>query len=406
MRLFKRIAAAVCAVAVAVSVAGCANVTKMGTIEGKEINAGVYLWFINAAMDDAQTEVDNQLSDMGTSATKIPNFSYFDYNVQEKPYKQFVEEKTLELVKQHVAIEKKCEELGLTLSAEEEKAIKESAKTLWNTDIEYYGYTIGMTYGESYEQAGISRQSYIQVQRVNSLRNKLFDKYYEENGLTPTDQKDIEVYFEDNYGRFQVIQVALTDAKGDKIETDQGKADKLKQAEGYLDRLLKGEDYDVVYHDYEKYLKEQEKAAKEEEEKNNSNTSSDKTSSTTTSSKTESKAEDDKTSSGSSEEEEDEHDHDFLLNKADTSPSADFIKWAFELKDNEGKIYKDTNVYYVVVRKPMKEREDWYEEYRSDLIHEMKDGEFNEKLNEFAKDYVVDFSDAALDAYKPENIKR
>ncbi|MBQ8932118.1 MAG: hypothetical protein IJ045_06775 [Ruminiclostridium sp.] len=402
MRLFKRIAAAVCAIAVAVSVAGCADITKMGTVEDKEINAGVYLWFVNAAMDDAQTEVDNQLSDMGTSASKIENFSYFDYNVQEKPFAQFVEEKTIELVKQHVAIEKKAEELGLSLTAEEKNVIKENAKDLWKTEITYYGYSTGVTYGENYEKAGISRQSYTQVQLVNSLRNKLFDKYYEENGITPTDQKDIDVYFKDNYGRFEIIQVALKDAKGDKIETEQGKADKLKQAEGYLDRLLKGEEYDTVFHDYEKYLEEQEKLAKEEEEKNNSNASS------TTSSKTESsKAEaEDTTSSGSSDEEEEDHDHDFLLNKADTSPSEAFIKWAFELKENEGKIYKDSTVYYVVVRRPIEERKDWQEEYRSDLLHEMKDGEFNEKLNEFAKDYKVDFSQSALDAYKPDKIKR
>lgn len=402
MRFFKRIAAAVCAMAVAVSVAGCADITKMGTVEDKEINAGVYLWFVNAAMDDAQTIVDGQLTDMGTSASKIENFSYFDYKVEEKPFAQYVEEKTLELVKQHVAIEKKAEELGLSLTDEEKNVIKENAKDLWKTEITYYGYSTGVTYGENYENAGISRQSYTQVQLVNSLRNKLFDKYYEENGLTPTDQKDIDVYFADNYGRFEIIQVALKDAKGDKIETEQGKADMLKLAEGYLDRLLKGEDYDAVFHDYEKYVEEQEKLAKEEEEKNNSNASS------TTSSKTESsKAEaEDTTSSGSSDEEEEEHDHDFLLNKADTSPSTDFIKWAFELKDNEGKVYKDATVYYVVVRRPIEERKDWQEEYRSDLLHEMKDGEFNEKLNEFAKDYKVDFSQSALDAYKPDKIKR
>ncbi len=402
MRLFKRIAAAVCAIAVAVSVAGCADITKMGTVEDKEINAGVYLWFINAAMDDAQTEVDNQLSDMGTSASKIENFSYFDYNVQEKPFAQFVEEKAIELVKQHVAIEKKAEELGLSLTAEEKNVIKENAKDLWKTEITYYGYSTGVTYGENYEKAGISRQSYTQVQLVNFLRNKLFDKYYEENGITPTDQKDIDVYFKDNYGRFEIIQVALKDAKGEAIDTEQGKADKLKQAEGYLDRLLKGEEYDTVFHDYEKYLEEQEKLAKEEEEKNNSNASS------TTSSKTESSEieVDDTTSSGSSDEEEEDHDHDFLLNKADTSPSEAFIKWAFELKENEGKIYKDSTVYYVVVRRPIEERKDWQEEYRSDLLHEMKDGEFNEKLNEFAKDYKVDFSQSALDAYKPDKIKR
>ena len=174
----------------------------------------------------------------------------------------------------------------------------------------------------------------------------------------------------------------------------------LTKVGGYDSEIAK---YKAAAEALEKGLEEQEKLAKEEEEKNNSNASS-----TTTSSKTESSEieVDDTTSSGSSEEEEEDHDHDFLLNKADTSPSEAFIKWAFELKENEGKIYKDSTVYYVVVRRPIEERKDWQEEYRSDLLHEMKDGEFNEKLNEFAKDYKVDFSQDALNAYKPEKIKR
>ena len=415
MKIFKKIIAAVCAVAVALSVAGCADVSTMGSINGTEIKAGVYLWYELAAIQEANTEVEEQLSEMGTSSSKIENFSYFNYNVQEKPYSQYVEERTLEFIKQYVAVQKKFEEMGLTLTDEEKAEVKTSAKDFWASEMTYYGYyPLGITYGEQYESLGVSRQSYESVMMVRKMYNKIFDAYYDKNGVTATDEKDIETYFNDNYGRFQVIQVSLTDGYGDTIESDEGKAEIKALADGYLERIKSGEDYDAVYHDYEEYVAEQK--AKAEAEKAAADTSSDASadpsasdeSSTDTASSddTSSDTSDDTTSSGSEEAEEEEHDHEFLIAKSDTSPSEELIKWMFELKENDGGVYEDKTVYYVVVRRPLLEREDWYLENRLDILHEMKDEEFEEVLNEIAKDYPMDLSQASLDMYKPEKIKQ
>ena len=45
------------------------------------------------------------------------------------------------------------------------------------------------------------------------------------------------------------------------------------------------------------------------------------------------------------------------------------------------------------------------DDFKSEL-HQMKDDEFDAMLNEYAKDYDVQFQQSALDAYKPENVKR
>ncbi len=409
MKIFKKITAAVCAVATVLSIAGCADVTKMGTIEDQEIKAGVYLWFANAAMDEAYDEINEQLEALGQSASKIENFNIFDYKVGEgdsaKTTSQYVEDRTMEFIKQHVAVQKEFEKQGLTITAEEKDEIKENTNNLWNSEITYYGYSTGVTYGENYENIGISKSSYEKVQLVNKMRNKLFDAYYETNGITETDEKDINVYFNDNYGRFQIIQVELTEGDGSKIETDEGKAAMKKLAQGYLDRLLKGEDYDTVYHDYEDYVAEQKKLA--EDKKNESNSSASSSASSVVSSTASSSATT-SNSSGATEEDEAAHDHDFLLGVKDTQPSEEFIEWAFKLKDDEGKIYEDekAGIYFVVLRKNLDERKDWFEKYRSDILHEMKDDEFDDLLNELAKDYKVNFTEDAINAYKPENIKR
>ena len=371
MKYFKRLAAAICAVAITLSVAGCADVSTIGSVDNQTINAGIYLLYEQTAIGEAQQEVDDQLKAMGTSASKIENFSYYNYNVQDKTFSQYVQDRTLEQVKQYVAIQNKFKELNLSLTDEEEETVKTSVKKMWDTEISYYGYSTGKTYGQNYEAGGISKKSYEAVQLVNKMSEKVFDAYYEKNGISATDEKDIATYFYDNYGRFQIIQVSLKEGNGDKITTDEGKKAKKEQAQGYVDRLLAGEDYDKVYHEYQDLV-----------------------------------ASDDTTSSGTSGSKEEEHDHEFLLGKTDTSPSEEFVKWAFELDTDKGGVYEDDSVYYAVVRRDIKEREDWLTENHSNVLHVMKDDDYKAMLNETAKDYALDLNNDALNKYKPENLKK
>mgnify|MGYP000009421903 FL=1 len=410
MKYFKRLAAAICAVAITLSVAGCADVSTIGSVDNQTINAGIYLLYEQTAIGEAQQEVDDQLKAMGTSSSKIENFSYYNYNVQDKTFSQYVQDRTLEQVKQYVAIQNKFKELNLSLTDEEEETVKTSVKKMWDTEISYYGYSTGKTYGQNYEAGGISKKSYEAVQLVNKMSEKVFDAYYEKNGISATDEKDIATYFYDNYGRFQIIQVSLKEGNGDKITTDEGKKAKKEQAQGYVDRLLAGEDYDKVYHEYqdlvakEKAEAEAESNSDAESKSGNSSAASSAASSVTSS--TSGTASDDTTSSGTSGSEEEEHDHEFLLGKTDTSPSEEFVKWAFELDTDKGGVYEDDSVYYAVVRRDIKEREDWLTENHSNVLHVMKDDDYKAMLNETAKDYALDLNNDALIKYKPENLKK
>ena len=75
MKYFKKLAAAICAVAITLSVAGCADVSTVGSVDNQTINAGIYLLYEQTAIGEAQQEVDDQLKAMGTSSSKIENFS-------------------------------------------------------------------------------------------------------------------------------------------------------------------------------------------------------------------------------------------------------------------------------------------------------------------------------------------
>ena len=133
MKHLKKLVAAICAVAITLSVAGCADVSTIGSIDDQTINAGIYLLYEQSAISEAQQEVDDQLTAMGTSASQIDGFSYYNYNVQDKTYSQYVQDRTLEQVKQYVAIQKKFDELKLTLTEEEKDYVKTSVKKMWDT---------------------------------------------------------------------------------------------------------------------------------------------------------------------------------------------------------------------------------------------------------------------------------
>ena len=111
MKYFKRLAAAICAVAITLSVAGCADVSTIGSVDNQTINAGIYLLYEQTAIGEAQQEVDDQLKAMGTSASKIENFSYYNYNVQDKTFSQYVQDRTLEQVKEDLT-DHDCEGSG------------------------------------------------------------------------------------------------------------------------------------------------------------------------------------------------------------------------------------------------------------------------------------------------------
>lgn len=403
MNHFKKITAAICAVAVAVSIAGCADVSTIGSIDNKTINAGIYLIYEQTAMSEAQEMIDSTLEAASGSSGTGTTTDYFTKTIEGKTYSQYVQDRTLDLVKQHVAIENKFNELGLTLTDEEKSEVTDSVKEMWDTEITYNGYySTGVTYGESYEDAGISRKSFEAVRLNRKMSNKVFDAYYEENGITATDEQDIATYFYDNYGRFQIIQVSLTEGNGDDITTDEGKKAKKEQAQGYVDRLVAGEDYETIYHEYEAQV-EKEKA--EAEAESNSSASSEDTASDTSSEASTDSSTDSTTTSDDDHEDEEEHDHEFMLGKTDTSPSEEFIKWAFELENGKGGVYEDDTIYYAVVRRDIKEREDWLLKNRSNILHLMKDDEFEAMLDETAKDYALDLNNDALNRYKPENLK-
>ena len=53
MKYFKRLAAAICAVAITLSVAGCADVSTIGSVDNQTINAGIYLLYEQTAIGEA-----------------------------------------------------------------------------------------------------------------------------------------------------------------------------------------------------------------------------------------------------------------------------------------------------------------------------------------------------------------
>lgn len=402
MSLLKKISAAILSMAILLGIVGCSDVSYAMTINGQSIRAGIYLLYELQAIGEANDEVEAYLEKAGQNKNSIENFDYFAYKVQETDYKIWVVQRTLELCKQHVAVAEKSKELEITLSAEEQSEIDDYVKSSW--EYELSNSLNYKTRGDQYEYLGISKISFKDVSENAKLNNKLFDKYYDEKGLTPTDENDIKTYYKDNYGRFQLIPVALRDGLNATITTDAGKKVLKDLADSYLKRIKEGEDFEKVYADYEAYLKEQQEAAQ-----NDSKDTSD-TSKNPEIGDSENDPEigdsDSKVDDKDDDKEEAEPDNEIFLRSDSESPSEEFIKYAFKLKDEEGGVYEDESYYYVIVRKPLMDREDIYLKNRSALLHEIKDEDFEKVLNDIAKDYEIVENQAAMDMYQPDKIRQ
>ena len=73
---FKKIFAALTAAAVSVSMCGCMDNGKIMTVDGMEINNGVYLYYQQSAYSDAQKKIDEaqEASSESTSDSSGPYF--------------------------------------------------------------------------------------------------------------------------------------------------------------------------------------------------------------------------------------------------------------------------------------------------------------------------------------------
>ena len=364
MSLLKRYSAAAAALLMALSLSSCGKSTTWAAeINGKQIRAGIFIYYQSSAISDAYTMLPEGETDV------------LNTTIEDQPSKDWINNKAIESIRKYAVIEKKFDELGLSFSNNEDKIVSATAEQWWDY------------LGEQYEDMGVSEQSYIDIGINSQKENAIFNYYYGEGGEKEVSEDDIKAYLNDNNARIKYIEMTLKDAEGNVLKSDD-KADIKTMAEEYISRLKDGEDMDTIskeYNDYVASLSGSDESAEGEETGTEDITI---------------------TADGVTAEEDTAPDYGTVISKDSTYPAASVTEKVFsgDIAIGDYVLVEDYEAYYIVNRLDIFADPDYFESAESSALHAMKDEEFDAMTAGWISEENVVINQEAVDRYKLDKL--
>ena len=253
--------------AAALAVTMCAQFTACGKdsiysaeIDGVQVPAGVYIYYLQTAYYDAQDKVGEDTAETDsvadaaaaqTEATTTTADMFYAQSIEGKNVKDWIIDTATDYCRTQVAIDKKFDEYGLALTDEEEQEAEMYCSQMWE-----YG-------GSYFTELGIGESSYRSIYMNNEKRSKLFEKLYSAGGEYAVSDDDLKAHLAENFALINYIDIELRDGEGNLLKSD-GKAERMAMAQEYVDRYNAGEDLDALNSEYQAFydgLKAQAEAA-------------------------------------------------------------------------------------------------------------------------------------------------
>ncbi len=250
---YKRIVAAVAALAMAVAATGCGESTSwIAQCSDTKINSGVYIFYQTEAYSDATSLLRKENEELNISDTKLLK----TMAVENTDITEWINSKAEKNLKIFAAVNQKFSELGLSLTEEEKAQIDAVAEMYWQ-------YNAAM-----YEENGIGESTFRQLVEFDTKKEEVFLHYYGEGGEKECPDSEITAYLEGNYARVKTIRFDLNASDGTALEGDE-KAAVKKMAEDYKKQADSGKKtFDQLiseYDDYKAKLAEEEEKAEAED---------------------------------------------------------------------------------------------------------------------------------------------
>lgn len=252
----KKITAVAAAATVMSSMTACGENTTWGaTIDGSDIPAGIFIYYLQSAYYSAQSKLNEEnsaSSDAVASADgTTTTAAVFSSQIDGKDAKTWIYDEATKSMQEYAAIEAKFTELGLTITADEKDAAKVYCDQTWD-------YA-----GEYYTKMGISEKSFTSLYLNSQKRDKVFKTIYSEGGEYAVSDDEIKTYLDENYAMINYIAMELKDGSGNLLKSD-GKAEIMSMAESYVERYKNGEDFDALNAEYTAYYDNLKATAAEE----------------------------------------------------------------------------------------------------------------------------------------------
>lgn len=227
------------------------------TIDGYDVRAGIYLYYVVNAYNDAMTVMqENGETFENCESTKDIKKIMKKADIDGVSAEEWIQNKATEYCIEYVAIEREFDRLELKLTGDELADIDASLAST-------------MTYFAAFfEDTGISEQSAKDILTSGMKLDRIWQSYYGEDGSVGVKDETLYDYYKDNYLRFKYIKMPLKDGAGNLLKAD-GKAEIEKMAEDYLARLEKKsgseadlmEEFDYLIEEHNAYVTSLSKAA-------------------------------------------------------------------------------------------------------------------------------------------------
>lgn len=251
MKAIKKITAAFLAVLMIMSISGCSTKPEWSyKVDDNEMQIGVYIYALYTAYNQAATYAS---SAEGYDAEKsFLNLTITDDDGETAVAKDWIVDTAKELTKNILTIEEEFEARGLTLTAEDETAAKESADNDWNLGPYYDMYlAYGMMptpYKDILEPYGVSYESFERASYMASAKQTaLFEEIYINDEETAVSTEDLTNYFTENYTSYSYLSVRLADSATDDsgsttytAMSDEDIAEIESTLQGYADNINNG----------------------------------------------------------------------------------------------------------------------------------------------------------------------
>ena len=251
MKAIKKITAAFLAVLMIMSISGCSTKPEWSyKVDDNEVQIGVYIYALYTAYNQAASYAS---SAEGYDAEKsFLNLTINDDDGETAVAKDWIVDTAKELTKNILTIEEEFEARGLTLTAEDEAAAKESADNDWNLGPYYDMYlAYGMMptpYKDILEPYGVSYESFERASYMASAKQTaLFEEIYINDEETAVSTEDLTNYFTENYTSYSYLSVRLADSATDDAGSttytamsDEDIAEIESTLQGYADNINNG----------------------------------------------------------------------------------------------------------------------------------------------------------------------
>ena len=221
------------------TMSGCESSAQYPITSGDtKVRAGVYITYVMSAMSDEANSLFND--------GKIQTMDdCFGVEKDGKSFSDIVKDNAIEKTKEHIAIDNKFKEFGLSLKEEDTAAMKDQIESAWQQS------------GGSYEYAGIGKESYREVMESSYKRQAIFDYYYAEGGIEEVTDSDVQNYVNENYIRYKMITYPKSTNEDETLKEQEN-----KELEERFDQYLKEaegksfEEFDEVIEEHNKFLEE------------------------------------------------------------------------------------------------------------------------------------------------------